>query len=169
MVQLFVLFSLFRYICDLSTATINLLTFIMIAFIRYMSIVKPQGEWVSKKFQILILCLVWIVPFVIWSIVISILFHLDSSQAVDCNLNTDPNLLVIADVFAFLLPFIILLVVNVKLIWELIKRSSKVTGGAHVSATKTTTLGVTSIMVVPINNESICMAGMYKKLILKLL
>jgi hypothetical protein len=114
------------YIFDLSACTISLLNFIVIAFIRYMAITKPKDDWAPKKVQVLVLCLIWLVPFVLWSISLIVLMNQSPPEGSDCYLSVDIEYSIPADVFAFLIPLILLIALNVKLILKLRKRTVKV-------------------------------------------
>jgi hypothetical protein len=115
------------YIFDYSIGTIILLNLIVVTFMRYMSIVKPHGSW-TKKIQILILCFVWMVPFTSWAITVKISFLKLPQLDENCFLVMDSTLEHFSFVFAFFILLIILIAMNIKLIWELRKRSKKVVG-----------------------------------------
>ena len=116
------------FIFDLSACTISLSNFIVITFIRYMAIIKPKDDWAPKKVQVLVLCLIWLVPFVLWSISLIVLMNQSPPEGSDCYLSVDIEYSIPADVFAFLIPLILLIAFNVKLILELRKRTVKVLG-----------------------------------------
>jgi hypothetical protein len=114
------------YILDFSVSTISILNFIIITIIRYMSITKPHSDWTTKKRQILILFLVWIVPLTTWSIVLNASIYQAELKPLECYFPLKSSYLLIFDLFSFLIPFIVLISVNIKLILELRKRSKKV-------------------------------------------
>ena len=116
------------YILDFSACTINLLKLIVVTFIRFMAIIKPHSEWAPKNVQILIFILIWILPLVLWSIVFSI--FLDTRSAINkCYLRMKYNIADISAIILFLIPLLILVALNVKLIWELRKRLKRVSSG----------------------------------------
>lgn len=111
---------------DFSTGTISLLHFIFIAFIRYKLIVKPRCDWASKKLQILTLCLVWIVPISTWSLTLAIVIYQNEPISNDCYLTMNIPHAILADIFSFLLPLIVLVFINIKMINKLRKHVKKV-------------------------------------------
>ena len=113
------------YILDFTTCTSSFLFLISITFIRYKSIVSPHDEWASKKIQIVIFCLIWVVPITIWSVIFSKFLN-DNSENSKCLLKMKHNIDDISVSFLFLLPLFILVAINIKLILELRKRSKKI-------------------------------------------
>jgi hypothetical protein len=118
----------FWYIVDFTTCSTSFLLLVFISFIRYKSIVNPHSDWAPKKIQILIFCLIWIVPLTIWSIIFSEFLSDDMSEEEinKCLLIMEHNVDDISVSFLFLLPLIILIGINIKIIFELKKRSMKI-------------------------------------------
>ena len=117
------------YIFDFSACTINFLKLIVVTVIRFMAIVRPHAKWAPTYLQILIFCLIWIFPIVLWSIIFSL--SLDKSRSIlsECYLIVENSIIDAAVVCLFLVPLLILVVLNAKLIWELKKRIRKVFSG----------------------------------------
>ena len=113
---------IFWFIMDFSICTRFVLNFIIIMFIRYMAIEKPNDEWTKKKVQIFTLILVNVLPLLIWSITISSLFPKKELPG-ECYLTLKYQDLAILDSLVFGLPFVILTIINFKLILKLRKRS----------------------------------------------
>jgi hypothetical protein len=139
------------YIFDLSACTVSMLNFIVITFIRYMAIIKPQDDWAPKKVQVLFLCLIWIVPFVLWSISLSVLMNQSPPEGSDCYLSVDIEYSIPADVFAFLIPLVLLIALNFKLILELRKRTVKVLASKPAKSVEDN-IGTKAILLLIFNN-----------------
>lgn len=116
------------YIIYFSTCSISLLNFIIISYIRYKSITKPKLNvyFVSKKFQLITLICIWIIPIVFWSILISILLKTYTPINDDCYLKIETVYAVIIDLSLFAIPLIILIVINIMIMIELKKQLNKV-------------------------------------------
>ena len=114
------------YIVDFSVSTGILFNLTMIMFIRYMAIVKPHVQWTTKRIQYSILFFVSFVPFLSWTITILYSFPQNFVEDV-CYFAIDKKFLVTTDVISFVIPFLILTIINAKLMLELRKRSKKVT------------------------------------------
>ena len=113
------------FIFDFSSWTVNLLKLLIVTIIRLQTIRNPHREWAPKKVQILIFLLSWLFPFVTWSILLNV--GLDSVIEDKCLfIYMDPIVEILAIVFLFILPLVILISVNLKLVVELKKRTKKV-------------------------------------------
>jgi hypothetical protein len=117
---------IFWYIEDFSVCTRFILNFIIIMFIRYMAIEKPNDTWTSKKKQILIFIIINVLPLLFWAIIIGLLFP-RKNLLNDCYLLINRNDLIILDLLFFGIPLMILIFVNFKLILKLRKRSKMIT------------------------------------------